>query len=273
MIQIQDVNVGYAGTPVLDGVSIEIDAGETLGVIGPNGCGKSTLLKTIARQLRPSVGAIHLDGRELMGFRPKDLARQLSMLPQTPTSPPELTVDELVGYGRTPHVAWHRRLSRADRDAIDRAIRACRLGDLVDRRLATLSGGERQRAWLALALAQAPRVLLLDEPITFLDVHHQLEVMDLVGDLNRDREITVVMVMHDINLAARYCDRLIALKAGRIHADGPPATVLTADVLREVFSVDADVSVDRATGCPHCIFRRSLDARETSDQPSSEQEA
>ena len=249
-ISVTGAEVSYDGRPALDGVDLTFARGEMVGIIGRNGSGKSTLLKLIGRLLAPGAGAVYLDGKALASMPMGELARNTSVLPQAPAPPAELTVRELVGYGRYPHVPWLRRLGVQDHTIIEGAIEACRLEDLADRRLDTLSGGERQKAWVAMALAQQPRVMLLDEPVTFLDLGHQLEVMDLVGRLNRDEGITVVAVMHDLNLAARYCERLVALKAGRVCADGPTAEVMSPTVLREVFGIEARIGRDPVTGRP-----------------------
>ncbi|MFQ5858631.1 MAG: ABC transporter ATP-binding protein [Anaerolineae bacterium] len=258
----EGLRAGYDRQPVLWAINLKVEDGEMVGVIGPNGSGKSTLLKVLGRLLKPWGGVVYLDGRHLAELSPGEVARCMATLPQAPTSPPELTVYELVGYGRYPHVAWLKRLGPADRAAIDRAIRECRLEALTGRPLSALSGGERQRAWLAMALAQEPRVMLLDEPVTFLDINHQLEMLDLIAALNRERGITVVMVMHDINLAARYCRRLVALKGGRVAHDGPVEAVLRPEVLREVFHVEVQVGTDPVTGRPACYPCRPVSVAE-----------
>lgn len=258
----QELQAGYDRQLVLSAVNLRVEPGEMVGIIGPNGSGKSTLLRVLGRLLQPWDGVVYLDGRRLADLSPREVARCMAMLPQAPAAPPELTVYELVGYGRYPHVPWLKRLGPADREAIDRAIRDCRLEALAGKPLATLSGGERQRAWLAMTLAQEPRVMLLDEPVTFLDINHQLEMLELIAALNRERGITVVMVMHDINLAARYCRRLVALKDGQIVADGPVEEVLRPEVLREVFHVEVQVGTDPVTGRPACYPCRPVSVAE-----------
>ncbi len=254
----EGLQAGYDRELVLSAVNLRVRPGEMAGIIGPNGSGKSTLLKVLGRLLQPWGGMVYLNGRRLADLSLREVARCVAMLPQAPVSPPELTVCELVGYGRYPHVPWLKRLGPVDREAIERAIRECRLEALAAKPLATLSGGERQRAWLAMALAQEPRVMLLDEPVTFLDINHQLELLDLIADLNRKRGVTVIMVMHDLNLAARYCRRLVALKAGRVVADGPVEEVLCPEVLREVFQVEVRVGRDPVTGRPVCYPDRPI---------------
>ena len=251
-IRVEDLTAAYDRHPVLDDVDVSVSAGEMVGIIGPNGSGKSTLLKVISRLLAPEHGTVYLDGKSLSELPTGQIARKMATLPQAPPTPPELTVRELVGYGRYPHVSWLKRFAAQDRDIIEWTISKCSLEDLADRKLATLSGGERQKAWIAMAMAQQPRVMLLDEPVTFLDISHQLEVMDLVSELNRSEGITVIVVLHDLNLAARYCPRLIAIREGRIHSDGAANEVIHPDVLREVFGIGAHVSEDPLTQRPVC---------------------
>lgn len=251
-IVVDGLDAAYDGQVVLRDVSIQFGAGEMVGIIGPNGSGKSTLLRAVSGLLKPKRGVVRLHGEPLSAFSPNEIARRLSSLPQAPPAPSGLTVRELVGYGRYPHLSWLSRFADRDGGIIERTIAICNLGNLADRPLATLSGGERQRAWIAMALAQQPQVMLLDEPVTFLDIGHQLEVMDLVEELNRTEGITVVAVFHDLNLAARYCPRLIAIKEGRIHSDGPAWEVIRPDVLESVFGIGAQIAVDPVSRQPFC---------------------
>ena len=251
-IQAEQLVAGYDKLNVLTGVDIAIADGEMVGIIGPNGSGKSTLLKVLGRMLKPRDGMVVLDGKLLQEMSPGDVARRMAVLPQAPNAPPELTVRELVGYGRYPHVSWLKRLGPADHEVVDRAIRECHLQALAQRKVLTLSGGERQRAWLAMALAQEPDLMLLDEPVTFLDICHQLEVMDLIAQLNVERGITVLMVLHDLNLASRYCRRLIAVSNGRIAYDAPTEEVIRMDVLRDVFNVESYIVRNPHTGKSVC---------------------
>lgn len=248
----ENLTAGYDKSNALIDVDILVENGEMLAIIGPNGSGKSTLLKVLGRLLKPRGGVVMLNGSSLRDMPTGEVARHMAVLPQAPNAPAELTVRELVGYGRYPHVTWMKRLGVADREVIDRAISECRLEPLAHRQVATLSGGERQRVWLAMALAQEPRVMLLDEPVTFLDISHQLEVMDLIAQLNEQRGITILMVLHDLNLAARYCERVIAVSNGRIAHDGATDEVIRQDVLREVFNVEAYVIRNPHTGKPVC---------------------
>ena len=261
-IHIENLNVGYDRKPVLRGVRVRVAQGEMVGIIGPNGSGKSTLLKAIGRLLKPNSGAIYLSGRDLSELPAGEMAKRMSSLPQAPPTPDELSVRELIGYGRYPHVSWLKRFGDADRQIIENAIGICSLEPLAERKLSTLSGGERQKAWIAMAMAQQPKAMLLDEPVTFLDINHQLEVMDLVSDLNRRQKITVIAVLHDLNLAARYCPRLIAIKSGRIYSDGGAGEVIQPDVLREVFGIGARIGQDPLTRRPVCYpFRLKGDEK------------
>ena len=248
------VRVGYGERTVLDGLELAITTGTVTAVVGPNGSGKSTLLKALARLLRPSNGAIFLDGVAITNLPSTEVARRLAVLPQGPTAPGGLTVGELVEQGRYPHAGALRMLRMQDHEAIMTALALTDMTAYAARPLDGLSGGERQRAWIALALAQDTPMLLLDEPTTFLDIGHQLEVLELVRRLNRERGMTIVLVLHDLNHAARYADRLVALnRGGRIAADGAPQDVLTTALLAEIFGVRARILEDPESGAPLCL--------------------
>jgi iron complex transport system ATP-binding protein len=242
-LQARGLAAGYPAAKelVLRALDLEIKEGEVVALAGPNGSGKSTLLRVLGRVLRPRGGAVLLDGRELAEWSTRDVARRLALLPQGPTLSNDMTALELVWLGRSPHQGLLGLPNREDRDAVDVAIRETGISPLTDRAMSSLSGGERQRVWLAMALAQEPRVLLLDEPTTFLDLNHQLEVLDLVHYLNREHGLTVVMVLHDLNQAVRYAGRVVVLREGKIYGDGPPAEVVTPRTLREVFGVEAKI--------------------------------
>lgn len=249
-IEVRGVRVGYGRAMVLDGLSLEIPAGVVTAIVGPNACGKSTLLRSIGRLLRPQGGAVLLDGKAVHRGSRRKFARGVVTLTQGPVPPAGFLVEDLVAAGRFPHQSLLRQWTAADEEAIAAAISRCGLEDLRYREVDTLSGGQRQRAWIALALAQETPVLLLDEPTTFLDLAHQVELLDLVCDLNREQGRTVVLVLHDLNMAARYADLLVAMKDGRIVASGPPAAVLTKALVREVFEVEARIMPDPRTGTP-----------------------
>ncbi len=250
---VEGISTGYGGRVVSRLLSLSVEKGGRTALVGPNGSGKSTTLKTLARLIPPLTGAVYLDGQDINRLPTRQVARRMAILPQVHEVPAELTVLELVEQGRFPHVGTLGMLRRQDDEAIDDAIRMTRLEDLVHRSIDTLSGGERQRAWMALALAQRTEVLLLDEPTTFLDVGHQLELLQLVSSLNSDRGVTIVMVLHDLNHAARFSDRMVAMSGGELVADGTPEEVLTPGLLHDYFGVEASVITDSRTGSPMCI--------------------
>ena len=246
----EGLRLGYGDVVVADGLDIEIPDSKITTIIGPNGCGKSTLLRALGRLLRPSGGQVLLDGERIDRMSTREVARTLGVLPQSPTAPDGLTVADLVMRGRHPHQSWFRQWSREDEAVVADALRWTGMLEFADRPVDALSGGQRQRAWISMALAQGTEMLLLDEPTTFLDLAHQIDVLDLVDRLNREMKRTVVMVLHDLSLAARYADVLVAVQDGRIVATGPPAEVLTPELLLEVFGLRALVVDDPATGTP-----------------------
>ncbi|WP_245545826.1 ABC transporter ATP-binding protein [Nocardia higoensis] len=249
----EDVRLGYGDRIIVDGLSLDIQPGVVTTVIGPNGCGKSTLLRSLGRLLRPSAGRVVLDGKAISSMKTKDVARIVGMLPQTPVAPEGLTVADLVARGRHPHQSWLRQWSADDETEVMAALGRTGIADLADRPLDELSGGQRQRAWISMALAQGTDILLLDEPTTYLDLAHSLEVLDLVDRLHDELGRTVVMVLHDLNLAIRYSDRLVVMREGRIVAQGSPAEIIDADLLREVFGLAATVLEDPVSGRPMII--------------------
>ncbi|MFF5036703.1 ABC transporter ATP-binding protein [Nocardia salmonicida] len=249
-LQASELTLGYGPTTVVDGLDLDITGGTVTAVIGPNGCGKSTLLRAMARLMRPTGGHVQLDGKRIDRMSTKEVARVLGILPQSPLAPEGLTVADLVARGRHPHQRWYRQWSEDDESAINEALTWTDMVEFADRSLDELSGGQRQRAWISMALAQNTDLLLLDEPTTFLDLAHQIEVLDLVRRLHAEAGRTVVMVLHDLNLAARYAHRLVAMRAGRVVAAGTPAEVLTEEVVAEVFGLRAKVIEDPVTGTP-----------------------
>lgn len=228
----------------LEGIDLHINEGEIVSLIGPNGSGKSTLLRLVSRLITPKSGEVILDGRMIGTMKSLDVAKKLAMLPQMQDHQLDLTVQELIEFGRYPHRGAYSKLTKEDEDIIQWAIDVTRLNGYENRVLQSLSGGERQRAWIAMAIAQRPKILLLDEPTTFLDISHQLEVMELVKELNAQFGMTVVMVLHDINQAARYSDRLIVLKRGKIQYDGIPQCVLCREMFQSIFEIDADIYME-----------------------------
>jgi iron complex transport system ATP-binding protein len=249
----RDVTLGYGDMPVVLDLTTELPDGQTTVIVGANACGKSTLLRGMARLLRPSNGVILLDGQAIATLPSRQVARTLGLLPQSPVTPEGVSVVDLVGRGRHPHQGAFRRWCREDEAAVAQALELTDTLDLADRLVDELSGGQRQRVWIAMALAQQTDLLLLDEPTTYLDVAHQVEVLDLLADLNEARGTTIVMVLHDLNLAARYADHLVAMREGRIVAAGPPREVITEDCVRDVFGMESRVVEDPVTATPMVI--------------------
>nr|WP_208384061.1 ABC transporter ATP-binding protein [Modestobacter marinus] len=246
----EDLTLAYGDRTVIEGLDLLVPPGRITAVVGANACGKSTLLRSMSRLLAPRSGRVLLDGKAVHRLPAKELARTLGLLPQSPIAPEGITVADLVGRGRHPHQRVFSRWSKEDDAAVAAALDATETTPLADRAVDELSGGQRQRVWIAMALAQQTDLLLLDEPTTFLDVAHQVEVLDLLTDLNRSRGTTIVMVLHDLNLAARYADHLVALSDGRIHAAGEPGDVLTEECVRAVFGLDSQVIIDPTSGKP-----------------------
>jgi iron complex transport system ATP-binding protein len=249
-LAVDAVTVGYDDRVVVHDMTLSVAPGAITAIVGANGCGKSTLLRAMARLLKARTGRVLLDGTPIDTMPSRDVATVLGLLPQTPVSPEGIAVADLVGRGRYPHQGWFRRWTAQDDAVVEQALVATDTLDLADRPVDELSGGQRQRVWIAMALAQQTDVLLLDEPTTFLDVAHQVEVLDLLTDLNRERGTTIVMVLHDLNLAARYADDLVALTDGRLYAQGDPADVVTERMVRDVFGMAARVVPDPVSGCP-----------------------
>ena len=249
----QDLTLGYGDRTVVEGVSVEVPDGKVTVVVGPNACGKSTLLKGLARLVRPQGGAVLLDGEEIHKRPTKEVAKVLGLLPQNPIAPEGVVVADLVGRGRHPHQGIFTRWTADDRAAVEEAMVLTDTYELADRAVDELSGGQRQRVWIAMALAQGTDLLLLDEPTTYLDVAHQVEMLDLLVELNARRGTTIVMVLHDLNLSARYADHLVAVRAGRIVAEGTPSQVVTEEVVRTVFGLDNRVIEDPVSHTPMVV--------------------
>ncbi|OON82686.1 ABC transporter ATP-binding protein [Streptomyces tsukubensis] len=246
----EGLTLGYGDRVVVEDLDLTLPPGKVTVIVGANACGKSTLLRSMSRLLAPRSGRVVLDGKEVHRLPAKELARTLGLLPQSPVTPEGITVLDLVGRGRHPHQGVFSRWTTKDDAAVAAALEATLTADLSDRAVDELSGGQRQRVWIAMALAQQTDLLLLDEPTTFLDVSHQVEVLDLLTDLNRSRGTTIVMVLHDLNLAARYADQLVAIASGRLHAFGTPAEVMTEDTVRAVYGLDSRVIEDPVSGKP-----------------------
>ncbi|MFJ9322067.1 ABC transporter ATP-binding protein [Streptomyces globisporus] len=246
----EGLTLGYGDRTVVDSLDLDIPPGRITVIVGANACGKSTLLRSMSRLLAPREGRVVLDGKEVHRLPAKELARTLGLLPQSPIAPEGITVSDLVGRGRHPHQGIFSRWNEQDDAAVAAALEATHTEPLAERAVDELSGGQRQRVWIAMALAQQTDLLLLDEPTTFLDASHQIEVLDLLTDLNRSRGTTIVMVLHDLNLAARYADHLIALADGGLHASGTPSEVLTEETVRAVFDLDSRIIEDPVSGRP-----------------------
>jgi iron complex transport system ATP-binding protein len=244
------VTLAYEKTTIFENLDLRIESGRVTTLIGANGSGKSTILKAFGRLLSPSAGTVEMHGTPVRSLPTKEVARRLAILPQKPLTPSATSVRDLVARGRHPHQSLLRPWTAADSAIVDESLAATGLLDLADREAGSLSGGQLQRAWIALVLAQQSPIILLDEPTTFLDLSHQLDVLRLVRSINHEREATVVMVLHDLTLAGRYSDRLVVLGQGRVIADGSPWEVLTPEVLREAFDLEALVIPDPSSGSP-----------------------
>ncbi|MEU5422003.1 ABC transporter ATP-binding protein [Streptomyces sp. NPDC001407] len=252
----RDLTLAYEDRTVVDGLDVDVPDGAVTVIVGPNACGKSTLLRALGRLLKPARGAVLLDGTELSRIPTRTIARSLGLLPQTPVAPEAITVADLVSRGRQPHQRWWQQWSEDDERAVTEALTRTDTAALAERSVDELSGGQRQRVWIAMALAQETDLLLLDEPTTYLDISHQVEVLDLCRRLNHERGRTVVAVLHDLNQAARYADHLIAMRAGRIVAQGPPSDIVTAELVRDVFGLESVVVPDPVTGSPLVVAGR-----------------
>lgn len=249
--RIENVTAGYEQQTIFEQLSIDIEAGKITTIIGPNGCGKSTLLKTIGRILKKTSGDIYLQEQNMQSMSTKDIAKKLAILAQSPSAPDQLKVGELISYGRYPHRKNVNRVTKEDQEVIAWAMDVTHVSAFKDRTIAQLSGGQRQRVWLAMALAQKTDILLLDEPTTYLDMAHQMEVLKIVQQINRQHQCTIVMVLHDINQAARFSDTIIAMKDGNIVASGTPQQMMTAETLQQIFHIQAKIIED--DGKPVCL--------------------
>ena len=256
------LKVGYDGVIIVSGFDVELRKGKITSIIGANGCGKSTVLKAIGRILPAEGGTVIVNDVDIKTMKSRDVAKWLAILPQTPIAPGTLTCEELVAYGRYPYQKGMGRLTKEDRDVVSWALEATGMLEFRQREIACLSGGQRQRVWVAMALAQQTNIVLLDEPTTYLDLSHQLEVLEILKHLNREQGTTIVMVLHDLNLASRYSDYLLAMKDGQIARYGTPEEVMTRDVLAECFFIDGDVVTDRRSGKPVCLSYDLLAAKE-----------
>lgn len=249
----KQLDIAYESRLIVENLNLSIPSGKITALVGANGSGKSTILKTMSRILKPKKGSVFLDSKAIHQQSTKEVAKQLAILPQNPVAPDGLTVGELVGYGRFPHQKGFGSQSKEDREIIKWAIEVTGMQDFFDRPVDQLSGGQRQRAWIAMALAQQTDILFLDEPTTFLDMGHQLEVLKLLQKLNEKEGRTIVMVVHDLNHATRYAGHMVAIRDGKVVSEGTPEEVVTQEVLRSVFGIEADIVPDPRTGVPLCL--------------------
>lgn len=252
-LQAHGLSLSYGETPVVHDLDLSVPPNQLTVVVGANASGKSTLLRGLARLLAPAGGEVLLDGKAIHGLPTKTVAQTMGVLPQSPVAPDGIIVADLVGRGRYPHHGWFNQWNAGDTEAVEAALAATGIPDLADRPVDSLSGGQRQRVWIAMALAQETDLLLLDEPTTFLDICHQVEVLDLLTDLVRERGRTIVAVLHDLNLACRYADWIVAMKGGRLVCEGPPREVITAKVVEDVFGLRATIVPDPVSHTPMIV--------------------
>lgn len=252
-IETSALTLSYGDTIIINELDVKIPKGEITVFIGSNGCGKSTLLRSIARLLKPKEGSVLLEGNAIAKLPTKEVAKQLAILPQGPVAPEGLTVLQLVKQGRYPYQSWLKQWSKEDEEAVNSALEATGLQDLSERPVDSLSGGQRQRAWIAMTLAQKTDIILLDEPTTYLDMTHQIEILDLLFELNEKRKRTVVMVLHDLNLACRYAHNIVALKDQKVYDQGRPEYVINRNLVKNVFGMECEVTMDPLFGTPLCI--------------------
>ena len=253
MIRTEALTIGYEERIIVEELKLHIPEQKITALVGANGSGKSTILKTMARLLKPKKGVVYLDGKSIHEQKTKDVAKQLAVLPQNPIAPDGLTVTELVSYGRFPHQTGFGSLSTEDKEKVAWAIEITNMLEFSNRPVDMLSGGQRQRAWIAMALAQQTPVLFLDEPTTFLDMAHQIEVLHLLQKLNEDEQRTIVMVVHDLNHASRFAHHIVAIKDGNVITSGNPLEVMTPEVLQTVFGIKSDIILDPRSGQPLCL--------------------
>ena len=255
MLHVRDLTVSYSAARIIDGLALDVPRGGVTTIVGPNGCGKSTLLRAVAGLIPRERGEVVLDGRNTAEMKRREIARTLAVLPQTPVAPDGLTVRDLVGRGRHPHQTWLRQTSEKDSAMVDEVMELTQVAEFAERPLERLSGGQRQRAWIAMVLAQDTPLVLLDEPTTYLDLSHSVELLALIRRLADDMGRTVVMVLHDLNLAARFSDQLVVMKGGEVQAAGTPAEVVSEQLLADVFSLPAVVGEDPVAGGPLIVPR------------------
>ena len=252
-ISVKNLSVAYEENLIIENMNLSIPSGEISIIIGANGCGKSTLLKTIARVIKPKSGDIFINGKNIREQKEKHLAAQVAFLPQGPVCPPGLTVKELIAFGRFPHQKLMGGLKSHDKDIIQWAMEETELEEYADREIGNLSGGQRQRAWIAMTLAQETDIIMLDEPTTYLDMSYQLEVLKVLERLNKNKKITVVIVLHELNNACRFASNIIGLKQGNLICQGTPVDVITKESLKEIYGIDARLQLSENKQYPVCV--------------------
>ncbi|HLO85956.1 MAG TPA: ABC transporter ATP-binding protein [Nostocaceae cyanobacterium] len=252
-LQANDITISYDGNVIINNLNLNIPEKKITALVGANGCGKSTLLRSLARLLKPRSGTVYFNAIDIFKLSTNDVAKRLGILTQSPVAPEGLTVRDLVACGRYPYQNWLQKWTKDDERLVGLALEFTNMQTLANRELDTLSGGQRQRAWIAMALAQDTDILLLDEPTTYLDLAHQIEVLDLLWELNKMQGKTLVMVLHDLNQACRYADYLVAIKQGKVYAQGIPAEVMNRKMVQEVFGIDCQITVDPVAGTPMCV--------------------
>ncbi|WP_391204061.1 ABC transporter ATP-binding protein [Psychrobacillus sp. L4] len=258
MFTIDSISIRYEQKNIISNFSFHVNQGEIVSIIGPNGSGKSTLLKAIARNIPYHQGTVEFDGTNLKSMNSKQVARKMCLLSQRNQAPTDMTVIDLVSYGRYPHKKWFEKLNKEDMEIVYWALEKTHLTDYKDRTIDSLSGGESQRAWIAMALAQRPKVLLLDEPTTYLDISHQHEVLELVRELNQDMGMTIVMVLHDLNQASSYSDSIVVIQTGKKVACGSPYEVMTKDMIRQVYRMNAEIQYMPSEKKPRVLLMNTI---------------
>ncbi|WP_120168513.1 ABC transporter ATP-binding protein [Thermohalobacter berrensis] len=252
-LETKNLTLSYTDKTVINKLNLKIPKEKITVIIGGNGCGKSTLLRSLARLLKPKEGSIILNGHDINKIPTKEVAKKLSILPQNPITPEGLTVLQLVKQGRYPHQKWLQNWSEKDEIVVRKALKATRMEDLIDRPVDSLSGGQRQRAWIAMVLAQNTETILLDEPTTYLDLTYQIEILDLLYELNKKKKYTIIMVLHDLNLACRYADNIIIVHNKKIYAQGKPEEIINEQTIKTVFGIKCKIVEDPLYGTPMCV--------------------
>jgi iron complex transport system ATP-binding protein len=250
---VKNISISYGKKEVIKGLSLEFPKGKIVTIVGQNGCGKSSLLRTFSKGVRQVDGKIIFENKDIQSFKARELAKKIAILPQIHLAPPDISVKTLVSYGRYPYMKFGKSLTKSDKAIVEKVMKETGIQHLSNQMVSTLSGGERQRVWIAMTICQEPEILVLDEPTTYLDISYQVEVLELVRKLNENSGITIIMVLHDLNLAARYSDYLYVLKKGELYSQGTPKQVINDALLKEVFRIEAHIYMDEVNDCPYFI--------------------